>query len=240
MLELQIRRKQFSLADGGTLEVLRDFTLQVGSDEFVCLVGPSGCGKTTTLRAVLGLGADFDGSVQLNGNPRVAAVFQEPSLLPWRSVVDNVRIALPRSLRDQSLQALFETLGLAEMQHFYPTELSLGLARRVALARAFALEPGLIVLDEPFVSLDDETARRLRQLLVTVWEARPTAALMVTHNLREAVELADRIVLLKPRPATEIAQVNITIPRDQRDAEFVTGKVAEINRIAAAHWGADG
>ena len=135
-----------------------------------------------------------------DGN-RIAAVFQEPTLLPWRTVEQNVRLALPKSLRDADLDGLFDTLGLSGMRTLFPSELSLGLARRAALARAFATEPAVLFLDEPFVSLDEPTAERLRHLLLAVWSARPTTALMVTHNLREALMLSDRIIVLSPRPA---------------------------------------
>jgi NitT/TauT family transport system ATP-binding protein len=143
------------------------FTVAPG--EFVCLTGPSGCGKTTTLK-LIGLETNFEGTI---GRPegRMAAVFQEPRLLPWRSVEDNVRLAMPLELASASFSDLFEALGLAGAEKLFPGELSLGMARRVALARAFALKPSLLLLDEPFVSLDEATAERLRRLLMEVWSA---------------------------------------------------------------------
>jgi NitT/TauT family transport system ATP-binding protein len=119
------------------------------------------------------------------------------------------------------LDELFDTLGLKDMRGFFPAELSLGLARRAALARAFAVEPSLILLDEPFVSLDEQTATRLRALLMTVWQARPTLALMVTHNLREAIELADDIILLSDRPAKVVDVITIDEPRNGRTPQRV-------------------
>ncbi len=230
MLEVAIREKTFAATDGTPLTAIRDLSFSVESGEFVCLIGPSGCGKTTTMRILLGLEKGFDGSVSLgDGGQRVAAIFQEPRLLPWRTVEQNVRLALPAKLRDKNLDTLFEILGLAEMRGFYPGELSLGLARRAAMARAFAVEPGLLLLDEPFVSLDEETARRLRALLVDVWRARPTTVLMVTHNLREAVELADRIILLTPRPATIRGVIPVEIARDLRGPVTVARLVEEIS-----------
>jgi NitT/TauT family transport system ATP-binding protein len=215
MLDVKIHSKAYRTARGEILPALGDVAFTVAPGEFVCLTGPSGCGKTTTLRLVLGLDTSFEGSI-VRPQGRIAAVFQEPRLLPWRSVEENVRLALPPDLASNQLASLFELLGLAGTETLYPGELSLGMARRVALARAFALQPALLTLDEPFVSLDEETAARLRRLLMQVWSARPTAALMVTHNLREAVELADRILVLSPRPGRLIAQHRIEMPRAER------------------------
>ena len=168
MLEVDIKSKSFRAADGSELLAVKDLNFTLDPETFTCLVGPSGCGKTTTLRMILGLEKDYQGHININTpaamHNRVAVVFQEPRLLPWRSVEDNVRLAMPKNLRDQSLDELFTELGLNEVRNFYPSELSLGLARRAALARAYALEPSLLILDEPFVSLDEATAVRLRAL----------------------------------------------------------------------------
>src|SRR5690606_1258869 len=157
----------------------RDLSFEVRQGEFVCLLGPSGCGKTTTLRILLGLEQEYSGRISLpdGDSSRTAAVFQEPLLLPWRTVEQNIRLTLPASLKQSSLDELFEILGLSGLETLYPAELSLGLARRVALARAFATEPAILFLDEPFASLDEPTAEKLRDLLMTVWSARPTTAL---------------------------------------------------------------
>ncbi|MDI6836977.1 MAG: ATP-binding cassette domain-containing protein, partial [Rhizobiaceae bacterium] len=151
-LEIDIRRKTFRTASGETLDVLRDLHIEVEENEFACVIGPSGCGKTTTLRVLLGLDRDFEGSIRLPGveDPRIGTVFQEPLLLPWRTVEANVRLALSKALRDKNLDQLFSLLGLSKMRSFFPGELSLGLARRAAIARALAIEPDLLVLDEPF------------------------------------------------------------------------------------------
>jgi len=144
------------------------------------------------------------------------AVFQEPTLLPWRTLEQNVRLGMPKSRRDADLDRLFESLGLSEMRSLYPSELSLGLARRGALARAFAAEPAMLFLDEPFASLDERTADRLRHLLISVWSARPTTVLMVTHNLREALMLSDRIIVLTGRPAHVQGVFSVPGPRRHR------------------------
>lgn len=220
-LSVEIADKTFYPADGEPLAALRDLTFEVRQGEFACLLGPSGCGKTTTLRILLGLDKDYTGTVQLPEGGRIAAVFQEPTLLPWRTVEQNVRLAMPPEIRTKPLDALFDTLGLSAMRNLYPSELSLGLARRAALARAFAIEPSILLLDEPFVSLDEQTAQRLRHLLLTVWAERPTTALMVTHNLNEALMLSDRIVVLSPRPAYVLGIFDVRLPREYRNPQVM-------------------
>ena len=226
MLRINIQEKSFHTASGQRLLAVSGLQFEVGDTEFVCLVGPSGCGKTTSLRIFLGLDSDYTGEVVADPGPlNPAAVFQEPRLLPWRTVEENVRLALPREDRQRNLDVLFESLGLQQMRAMYPGELSLGLARRAAIARAFAFEPSVLVLDEPFVSLDEGTADRLRALLLDVWQSRPTAIVMVTHNVNEAVRLADRVLLLSERPARVIRSVSLEHPRDQRDAQWVREQV---------------
>lgn len=230
-LDVRIGEKRFLGANGQPIEVARDLAFAVEPREFVCLLGPSGCGKTTTLRIVLGLDRDYRGAVTgLGDRLRIAAVFQEPRLLPWRTVEQNVRIALPDAEAGKPLHELFQALGLEEMRNRYPGELSLGLARRAAIARAFALEPELLVLDEPFVSLDAQTAGEMRRLLLKLWQARPTTVLMVTHNVREAAELANRLVFLSPRPARVLGEMPIAEPQGSRDAQTQTVLMAQIER----------
>ncbi|MGE0280372.1 MAG: ABC transporter ATP-binding protein [Rhizobiaceae bacterium] len=231
MLELDIRSKSYRTARGQELPALGRVAFTVAPGEFVCLTGPSGCGKTTMLKLILGLDADFDGTIR-RPEGRMAAAFQEPRLLPWRSVEDNVRLAMPAEMASSTLADLFDALGLAGTEKLYPGELSLGMARRVALARAFALKPSLLLLDEPFVSLDEATAERLRRLLMEVWSARPTTALMVTHNLREAAELADRIVLLSQRPGHVESITPIATPRGARSPVIIDEIVAAVRQTA--------
>ncbi len=229
MLEVDIASKAYVSSDGERLEAIRDMRFAVGEGEFACLIGPSGCGKTTCLRILLGLEAGFSGSFSLpRATPRIGAVFQEPRLLPWRSVDRNVRLALPPERRGSDLDGLYSRLGLTGFEDFFPGELSLGLARRAALARAFAIEPDLLLLDEPFTSLDEAMAADLRKLLIEVWQSRGTTALMVTHNLREAVQLADRIIVLTPRPGCVRGEFAVQPKRGCRDAMTVTRICEEI------------
>src|SRR5882724_3533349 len=156
-LEVAIKHKSYSAATGGSLQIISGLTLSLRNGEVGALVGPSGCGKTTLLRIIAGLDRNFEGSVQLPDHGRLGFVFQEPRLLPWRTLEQNVRLAAPQ-VTDDELTTLFAALGLSAHRQHYPGELSLGLARRVALARAFAVNPDLLLLDEPFVSLDDALA----------------------------------------------------------------------------------
>jgi ABC-type nitrate/sulfonate/bicarbonate transport system ATPase subunit len=166
--------------------------------------------------------------VRLPAGGRLGMVFQEPRLLPWRSVIDNLRIAAPRASED-ALAALLARLGLAEHAGHFPGELSLGLARRVALARALAIEPDLLLMDEPFVSLDAALARELRAEIAALIDEKKVTTLIVTHDLREAIELADRLFLLTPRPAQVGATLEIETPRRAltRDAADALQREAE-------------
>ncbi|MBA8881434.1 ABC transporter ATP-binding protein [Phyllobacterium myrsinacearum] len=230
-LEVDIQEKSFRSSNGEAIDVLCDLHFDVEQNQFACILGPSGCGKTTTLRILLGLESNYRGTVQLPGSvePRIGAVFQEPTLLPWRSVEQNVRLALPKHLKNTNLDGLFSILGLARMRAFYPGELSLGLARRVAIARALAIEPDILLLDEPFVSLDEATAQQLRHLLMSVWSEHPTTALMVTHNLQEAIMLSDRIIVFSDRPARVIGTFDIRVPRQSRNAQVKADLLRSFN-----------
>jgi NitT/TauT family transport system ATP-binding protein len=214
ILRLHIERKAFP-TNSGELPVLGTIDLALGVREIVALVGPSGCGKTTMLRIIGGLDTEFAGALDWRGAtiPRIGTVFQEPRLLPWRTVRENLLLA-QRTANPQLADELLHSLDLAPFRDTFPRALSLGMARRVAIARAFAIEPELVLLDEPFVSLDPEMAERSRNLLLNVWRTRATAALLVTHDRAEALALADRILLLGDRPAHVLQE--IVVPPMQR------------------------
>jgi ABC-type nitrate/sulfonate/bicarbonate transport system ATPase subunit len=226
-LEVCIKQKFYQAASGDNLHVLGELTFSMADGEVAALVGPSGCGKTTLLRIIAGLDGDYLGTVRLPEHCRLGMVFQEPRLLPWRSVEANVRLAAPEAT-DATLDALFQTLGLAAHRGHYPGELSLGLARRVALARAFAVNPDLLVLDEPFVSLDAALAQRLRSELVELVRSRPVTTLLVTHDVEEAIGLADRLLVLSGSPARIVATVPIARPRGAHSAEEIAAIRSEI------------
>jgi ABC-type nitrate/sulfonate/bicarbonate transport system ATPase subunit len=221
-LEAEIRAKRFSaVAKAPAVTALKDVHLSVAAGEFVCILGPSGCGKTTLLNIVAGLERDYEGQVTFpdcnEHRPSIGYVFQQPRLLPWRTIEQNLRLVL-RPTQDAAtiLQELLTATGLWDFRHAYPERLSLGMSRRVALARAFAVEPALLLLDEPFVSLDEGTADRLRQLLLKIWEQRPATVLFVTHDSREAAMLADRVIVMTPAPGTIQANIRLDMPRVQR------------------------
>ena len=228
-LEVAIRQKAYSAATGGTLRVIEGLTFSLGKGEVGALVGPSGCGKTTLLRIIAGLDADYEGEVHLPDHGRLGMVFQEPRLLPWRTLEHNVRLAAPQ-VTDDELTTLFAALGLSAHRQHYPGELSLGLARRVALARAFAVNPDLLLLDEPFVSLDDALATRLRDELAELVTRRPVTTLLVTHNVEEAIALADRLFLLSPSPTRVMAELPIPNPRSKRTPEELAAFRGQIAR----------
>ena len=200
ILRLRVEGKFFH-TDRGDLAVLGHIDLALGAREIVALVGPSGCGKTTLLRIIGGLDTDFRGTLDWlgAGMPRIGTVFQEPRLLPLRTVRQNILLAQQTENPDLA-DDLLRTLDLAAFRDAFPSTLSLGMARRASIARAFAIEPELVLLDEPFVSLDPA-------LLLDAWRARPTAALLVTHDRAEAAMLADRLLLLAERPTHVLTEV---------------------------------
>ncbi len=228
-LEVDITAKAFKSASGKRHEVLDGIRFSLQSGEVAVLVGPSGCGKSTLLRILTGLDHSFEGTVLRPQDARIGMVFQEPRLLPWRSVDDNVRLAAP--LADEAkLAALFAVLELSAHRSHFPGELSLGLARRVALARAFAVEPDFLILDEPFASLDDTLAARLREEIATLVASRSIMTILVTHNLDDAVRLGDRLFLLSSRPARIIAELSVPTPRSARGEAEIAAIKAEIVR----------
>ena len=224
-LEVDIASKTFKNVAGEQHDVIAGVAFALNAGEVGVLVGPSGCGKSTMLRILAGLDHDFQGRVSRPLGARVGFVFQEPRLLPWRSVEENVRLVAP--LADEAkLSALFEILELNAHRNHFPGELSLGLARRVALARAFAIEPEFLILDEPLASLDAALAARLRDEIAMLMDGRSMITLLVTHDVDDAVRLGDRLFLLSPRPARVLADLPIRTPRSKRgDAEVAAVKL---------------
>lgn len=222
-LEIDIRQKRFlPVGQARAHTALENLSVTVPEQQFLCVSGPSGCGKTTLLNCIAGLDRDFEGRIALSPvagreHPVIGYVFQNPRLLPWRTVIENIELVLPdHQGHADTVDKLLEAMGLAEFRHTFPGRLSLGMERRVALARAFAVQPDVLLMDEPFVSLDEPTAQRLRRLLVRTWQERPTTVVFVTHDLREAIQLADRILLLSPPPGTVMADIPVTLVRAER------------------------
>ncbi len=200
-----------------------DFRLSLKSKEFICLVGPSGCGKTTLLNIIAGLDNNYDGEIlvgQRHTHPKIGYVFQNPLLLPWRTVRENIELVLDGSQPPDTIDVLLEAMQLTQSQHIYPERLSLGMSRRVSIIRAFAVDPEVLLMDEPFVSLDAPTARQVRELLLKLWQQRPHTVLFVTHDLREAIALADRLIFLSASPMQVVSEIAVSISRSERHNEL--------------------
>jgi NitT/TauT family transport system ATP-binding protein len=232
-LELCIDSKTYLSADGTPVEVVRGLNLRLEAGSFGALIGPSGCGKTTILKIAAGLDLDFRGEIRTPGAGRLGIVFQEPRLLPWRTVEQNIRLALPAGDTTADLTELVEILGLGSHLARYPGELSLGLARRAAIARAFAVRPDFLLLDEPFVSLDETVADRLRDELVALTTRTKITTLFVTHNLDEAIQLSDRLFFLSDRPTRIIAEKSLPPPRGKRSKDIVASIGDEMRSLVS-------
>jgi ABC-type nitrate/sulfonate/bicarbonate transport system ATPase subunit len=226
MLNIDIQRKSYKQGrPAQELLVLDDIQIKLKEGEFLALVGPSGCGKSTLLQIVSGLDKAFDGNITWlekndNKSTRLGYVFQNPRLLPWLSLRNNINLVLDNpSEKKQQVDSLLQATGLLAFSDYHPGQLSIGMQRRAGLARAFAVEPSLLIMDEPFVSLDGPTAIQLRQLLLEILAVRCTTVIFVTHDLHEATMLADRILFLSSSPAKVIGETRVDLPRDKRSDE---------------------
>jgi ABC-type nitrate/sulfonate/bicarbonate transport system ATPase subunit len=218
-LSLDLREHRFPAVGAAPAKVtLANVRFSAEPGERLAIIGPSGCGKTTLLNIVAGLIRDFAGRLELGSGTRLAYVFQEPRLLPWRTVADNLRLVLPDDPNPApAIDAALAEVELETAAGVFASRLSLGMARRVALARAFVIEPSLLLLDEPFVSLDEPTARRLRLLLLDLLERHGATALFVTHSLHEAIMLADRLLFLTASPGRVLGLRDVPLaPADRR------------------------
>jgi len=230
----------------GVLQVIDDMSLTLEAGEFVALLGPSGCGKSTLLRLVAGLEPASNGQILQNRqaithpDPSRIVVFQDPTLYPWRKVWDNVALGLQaRGLLKQQRQRVDDALalvGLSEFADAFPHQLSGGMAQRVALARALVNDPQLLVLDEPLGKLDSLTRLQMQSELVALWQRSGFSALLVTHDVEEALFLANRVIILSDRPARIRAEINVDLPypRHRGDA-----RLAELRHEALRHLGLD-
>jgi NitT/TauT family transport system ATP-binding protein len=237
-VRLSIRgvRKSFTSGTGGEIAALEDVSFDVGAGEFVCLIGPSGCGKSTILNLLAGLEQPDDGRVLLDGRaisgpgPDRALLFQDPALFPWLSVRGNVEYALrlrglPRDRIAETADRWLAKVHLASFADVRPHELSAGMRQRAALARALACQPEVLLADEPFGSLDAQSREILQKELQLVWTELGNTFVFVTHNVREAAFLADRVIVLSARPGTPLEEFRITTPRPRSFEDVLVSKV---------------
>ncbi len=240
---LEVRELQASFRGlYGDLDALCDVSFSVARGEFVTLIGPSGCGKSTLLRIVAGLLTPSAGSVYLEGKPvtsptrKVGLVFQQPTLLPWRTVQDNIALPLelegakPADIRSRVLE-MIRLVRLEGFEQEYPLHLSGGMAQRAALARALIQNPEVLLLDEPFGALDALTREHMSAELLRIWQEYRRTVLMVTHSVEEAILLADRVIVLSPRPGQIIGNVPVPLPRPRTPDMVHTAALQDTARL---------
>src|SRR5262245_27597069 len=220
-------------------EALRAVSFSVRAGEFVTLLGPSGCGKSTLLMLVGGLESISEGSIELGGTPvtgpraETGIIFQDPMLLPWKSALDNVLFPIdmmrrPRAKYSGRAQELLRTMGLGEVTRKKPAQLSVGMRQRVSICRALISDPEIMLMDEPFSALDAITRDEMNVLLLDLWERYHKTALFVTHSIREAVLLSDRILVMGGQPSTIIEDVRVPFPRPR---DFALTETTEFNTL---------
>ena len=221
--------KRFRGPRGAEVIALKDIDLEAADGEFLCILGPSGCGKSTLLNIVAGLEAYDEGKVEFqkgNGGAALSYMFQESRLLPWMTVQDNLRFVFdgPITERERQVGDWLERVGLAAFAHYYPRQLSIGMQQRVAVARALILRPDVLLMDEPFSSLDELTAMNMRTQLLDLWHDLGCTVLFVTHNPLEATLLADRVVVMSAGPGRIVETLDLKPrlprPRDPDDTRL--------------------
>ena len=232
--------------DGNTTSVLRDINIEVGQGEFICILGPSGCGKSTLLNTMAGFLTPSTGTIRIDGeavvgpDPRRIFVFQERGVFPWLTVEGNIAFGLSKLSRSECNQRIahyVKLVGLEGFEKAYPAELSGGMKQRVEVARALAVNPDMLLLDEPFGALDSITRLTMRRELLRIWEAERNTIIFVTHDIDEAVQLADRVAVLSDRPATiqQIVNIDIPHPRDINSARYLELRGGIFNQLGLAH-----
>ncbi len=232
--------------------VLNNVSFSIDKNEFVCLVGPSGCGKSTLLRIIAGLEKPDSGQILFHGqpqdspNPKITMIFQLFGLLPWKTAEENVEVPLEvlgvkKEARKEIAASHLRMVGLEDCQDVYPHDLSGGMKQRVGIARALALQPEILLMDEPFSSLDELTAKTLRNLVLEIWHdpSLPTDTfVMVSHNVEEAVYMADRVIVMSPRPGKIVGEVKVDLPRPRteylRDQKYFR-RIDEVVSILENH-----
>jgi len=232
--------------DGTAVAALEDINLDVADGEFICIVGPSGCGKSTLLNTMAGFLSPTSGSVTIDGevvtgpDPRRILVFQERGVFPWLTVEGNIGFGLsklPRAEREQRIAHYVQTVRLQGFEHTYPSDLSGGMKQRLQVARALAVNPDILYLDEPFGALDSITRVIMRGELLRIWQSERRTVLFVTHDIDEAVQLADRVVVLSSRPARiqDILTIDIAHPRNISSPRYLELRDELLKQIGLAY-----
>jgi len=243
ILDIQNVSKTFG-GDAGAVRALDGVSLSVRQGEFVSIIGPSGCGKSTLFNIIGGLITNFDGRVLIDGQPvqgahrDVGVVFQEESTFPWRTTLQNVAFPLetqgmPRAEREERARHFIRLVGLEGFENHYPTQLSGGMKQRTAVARTLAYEPRIMLLDEPFGALDEQTRLLLGDKLLEIWSALEQTMLLITHNITEAVQLSDRVVIMSFRPGRIKEEIVIDLPRPRSSEQIAS---AEFGHYVGRIW----
>ncbi len=243
--------KIYDTKDGETIHALKNVNLDIGSSEFISVVGPSGCGKTTLLKILAGILARSSGEVTMHGRSltgpsrEIGVVFQAPVLLPWRTVLQNVMVPVEVQKRDRAefkerARGLLAMVGLAGFESKYPGELSGGMQQRVGICRALVHDPSFLLMDEPFGALDAMTREQMNEELQRIWTESRKTVLLVTHSIPEAVYLADRVVVMTPRPGRIVDVVPVDLPRPRTLAMHNTPEFGRFVARIRAHFNSAG
>lgn len=240
-LEVENLSTTFQNLDDSHLPVLDNISFRVNECEFICVLGPSGSGKSTLLRILAGLIPYTSGKVKIEGEeikkPRsgTGVVFQDSNLMPWRTVIENIRLPLEiKKIDHNEIQTLaiemIKLVGLEGFKNSYPLQLSGGMSQRVAIARALIQDPNILLLDEPFGSLDAITRERMGEELLRIWNTKKKTVIMITHNIQEALFLADRILVLSERPAKIILDIKVDLERPRNEATRYSEKFIKLEK----------
>ena len=243
-LEVSNLTKIYRSDDGSSVQALDDVSLTVAEGEFVAIIGPSGCGKSTLFNVIGGLVGDYEGEVLVDGKPvagthrDIGMVFQEESTFPWRTTLENVAFPLEvsgmsKAKREERAMKFLRLVGLEGFEHRYPAELSGGMKQRTAIARTLAFNPKIMLMDEPFGALDEQTRMLLGDKILQIWRELRQTTLLITHNITEAVQLSDRVVVMSFRPGRVKEVVEIELPRP-RSSEIIS--TDQFGRYVGAIW----
>jgi len=239
-LNINIKKKIFFLKINNKKMdnlIFKNLTLKIPKGEFTCIFGPSGCGKTTLLNIISGLDNEYNGKVDFNNKSlkskenKIGYMFQSPRLFPWLTAIENIRFPIKKKNSLSNARLLLKMVGLEKFENSYPHKLSGGMQRRVSLARAFSTNPDLLLLDEPFISLDKKIADQLRNLLINLWKKNRPTIVFVTHDLDEAISLSDRIIFISKLPSKIMLDYKINL---QRPRNVNSAKIKSLKRLLSA------